>query len=275
MDERLAAVNEGERRRWNDEAWIEAWPKRELLTGAVTSFVVAAAGLEAGERVLDIGSGGGRLAIEAARAVGPAGGVVGADISLPLTELARRRAREAAVANVEFRLLDVQIEAVEGGPFDVALSQFGVMFFDEPVVAFANIHAQLRPGGRLCFACWQANELNPWFYASALAGLIPAPPEPAAGKSATGPFTLADVAHVTELLGAAGFADIRDSRHRLEVEVPDDAVVDDAQLVFMGVGEADLPAARAAVAEHMRRFALGDGRSRLPLAFQVFTAEAS
>jgi SAM-dependent methyltransferase len=269
-----SGANEGERRRWNDEGWTAAWPKREQLTGAVTEFLLDAAGLSEGTRVLDIGSGGGRLTLEVARAVGPSGEVVGADISGQLTELARLRAKRAALTNVRFHVVDAQTESVDGAPFDAAVSQFGVMFFDEPHTAFANIRDQLRSGGRLTFACWQSNDLNPWFYGPALVDLVPPPPAPAPGKSVTGPFTLADVEQTTRLLTAAGFREIGDSQHRIEVEVPEDAVIDDVQLAFMGVAAEELPRARVAVAEHMRRFALGDGQARLPLAFQIVTAVA-
>ena len=88
-------TNEAERRRWNDARWTAVWPKRERLTDAVTAYVLDAAALQPGERVLDVGSGGGKTSIAAARAVGPTGAVVGADISTPLRALAERRAVES------------------------------------------------------------------------------------------------------------------------------------------------------------------------------------
>ena len=90
-------------------------------------------------------------------------------------------------------------------PFDAAVSQFGVMFFDEPVTAFANIRRHVAPSGRLAFACWQPVERNPWFIGPALAGLAPPPPPPAPGKSPTGPFSLSDPERVDEILSGAGW----------------------------------------------------------------------
>ena len=266
------ATNEVERRRWNDEQWAAAWPKRERMTDAVTGLVLDAAALRAGERVLDVGCGGGRTSIAVARLVGPEGAVVGADISTPITALAKRRAEEADVANVTFRVVDMQVEKVDGGPFDVALSQFGVMFFDEPAAAFANIRAHLRPGGRIAFGCWQSMERNPWFFGHAIANLLPPPPVPASGKSLTGPFSLADVEQTTGTLGAAGFTDVRRAAHEIEVDVPRDSVIDEEQLAMMGVSADDLGAATNAVDDYMRRFALDGGLLRLPLAIQVFQA---
>jgi SAM-dependent methyltransferase len=268
----MSAANEFERRRWNDDNWTAVWPKRERLTDEVTGYLLAASLLQPGERVLDIGYGGGKTSLAAAQAVGAEGAVVGADVSEPLSRLARDRAAAAGLGNVSFRVADMQTERLEGGPFDVAISQFGVMFFDDRAAAFRNVRGHLRPGGRIVFACWQSMEQNPWFFAPAVAEFAPPPPVPEPGKSPTGPFALADAEQTTSLLEAAGFADVQRWTHEIEVEVPADSVVDEAQLVFMGVPDEKLQAAQIAVEAHMRRFELGSGLSRFPLAFQVFHA---
>jgi SAM-dependent methyltransferase len=266
------ATNELERGRWNDEQWVTVWPKRERMTDAVTAYVLDAAALAPGERVLDVGCGGGNTSIAAAAIVGADGVVVGADISTQLTALATQRAAKAGAANVTFNAVDMQVDTVAGGPFDVALSQFGVMFFDEPQPAFANIRAHLRAGGRLAFACWQSMDRNPWFFGRAIKDLVPPPPQPAPGKSQTGPFSLADAEQTIAMLRAAGFAEVRQTPYELDVDVPKEAVVDEGQLAFLGVRPEDLAAASAAVDEYMGRLAVGDGLLRLPLAFQVFDA---
>ena len=265
-------ANAVERRRWNDEVWAGLWPKRERLTDEVTRYLLDASALRPGERVLDVGCGGGKTSLAAARSVGPAGAVVGADVSVPLCQLAERRAREANAVNVTFFVADVQTDRIAGGPFDVAISQFGVMFFDEPVTAFRNIRAHLGPGGRLAFACWQPIESNPWFFGAALAQYVPPPPEPEPGKSPTGPFTLADPERTTGILNEAGFVDVVRTAHEVAVEVPEDSVVDEAGLAFMGVTEDALAAAQAAVEAHLSQFKLESGLSRFPLAFQLFRA---
>jgi ubiquinone/menaquinone biosynthesis C-methylase UbiE len=265
-------VNAAERERWNNGRWAAIWPKRERLTDEVTARLLDEAALGAGERVLDIGCGGGRAAIAAAGIVGDEGAVTGADVSRPLLALAEQRAQAAGAGNVRFQLLDMQTAPVPGAPFDVAISQFGVMFFDEPVQAFRNIRAQLRPGGRLVFACWQSSRQNPWLFTAALREMFPPPPEPAPGKAATGPFSLADPAYTTETLEQAGFRDVRRTPFAFDVEVPLDAVYDEDQLTIAGLPEEQRPHAHAAVLAFFEQFAIGDGRFHLPLAVQVFRA---
>ncbi len=265
-------TNEGQRQWWNDERWAEMWPKRERLTDAVTTFLLDAAALQPGERVLDVGSGGGTTSLAAARAVGLDGGVVGADISAPLAVLASRRAGDAGAGNAKFCVADMQTDTVDGGPFDVALSQFGVMFFEEPVTAFGNIRAHLTPGGRIAFACWQDSDRNQWFVSAPLAEFLPPSPTPEPGKSPTGSFSLAAPSRTEGILRSAGFIDVRSTAHEMTVDAPPDSVVDEDQLVFMGVPADKLAIAQTAVDEHMRQFVLSPTLSRFPLAFQVFQA---
>jgi SAM-dependent methyltransferase len=267
-------ANAAERRRWNDEYWSSVWPKREALTSKVTDILLSHLELRQGERVLDIGSGGGTMTIAAGRLVGPTGSAVGADISAPLVALARTRAADKQSRNVSFCEADVQQAVVDGGPFDVAVSQFGVMFFDEPVAAFANIRRHVIPGGRLGFACWQGIEKNPWFIGKALAGLVPPPPPPATGKSPTGPFAFSDPDRVGEILANAGWKTVDRAPYEMVASVETDAIVDDPQLTFLGVPHETFDVARQAVDEHLQQLRDSDGRINAPLAVQIFTATA-
>jgi SAM-dependent methyltransferase len=265
-------TNEAERTRWNNERWAAIWPKRERLTDEVTPYLLDEAALGAGERVLDIGCGGGRASLAAASIVGDEGAVIGADLSRPLLALAEQRAQAAGAGNVQFHELDMQTTPVPGAPFDVAISQFGVMFFDEPVPAFRNIRRQLRPGGRIAFACWQESTRNPWLFTAALREIFPPPPEPAPGKAATGPLALADPAYTTRILEDAGFRDVHRTPIGFDVEVQLDAVYDRDQLAVVGLPEDQRPHAHAAVLAFFEQFAIGDGRFRFTLAVQVFRA---
>ncbi len=265
-------TNAAERRRWNDEYWASVWPRREQLTGAVTDLLLRHLDLIAGERVLDVGSGGGTTSVAAARLIGNAGSVVGADISVPLVERATRRAREEGLANVRFVVADAQHETIAAEPFDAATSQFGVMFFDEPTSAFANIRSHTVPGGRLAFACWQPAERNLWHIGHAVGRFVEASPPPAPGRSPTGPFSLGDPDRTAGVLAAAGWSTIARTPYELTVPVERDAIVDDAQLGFLGVADRQMDEARGAVEHHLAGLRREDGRYDAALAFQIFTA---
>jgi SAM-dependent methyltransferase len=265
-------TNPVERRRWNDDYWSSVWPRREQLTGAVTGILIGHLALSAGERVLDVGSGAGIASLAAAEQVGPTGVVVGADISAPLVSFAGRRAAAAQVDHVRFVVADVQHDAVEGGPFDVAMSQFGVMFFDRAAIAFAHIAALVRPGGRLGFACWQPIDDNPWHIGHAVGPYATPAAPPAEGNNRTGPFTLADPERTTELLTGAGWADVTRTPYEVTARVTRDAIVDDDQVAYLGVPDDRLAEARVAIDAHMDRMAVSNGMYDAPLAFQVFTA---
>ncbi len=265
-------ANELEHLRWNDPYWSSVWPKREALTDGATEELLRRLELRAGERVVDVGSGAGAATMKAAARVEPGGSVTGVDLSVPLVEYATARARDAAVANVAFTVADVQVDPIPGAPYGVAMSQFGVMFFDEPARAFANLAAHLEPGSRLGFSCWRAMAENPWFVGHALVGLLPPPPEPPPGKSRTGPFALAERERVEQLLTGAGFAAISLAALDAIARVPAEAVLDDHQLVFMGVAEDDLVTAREAAYRNLEPFAAGDGWYEVPLAYWVVTA---
>ncbi|MHB1808717.1 MAG: class I SAM-dependent methyltransferase [Solirubrobacteraceae bacterium] len=243
------------------------------MTTAVTDVLLGRLALRPGDRVLDIGTGAGAGALAAARMVRD-GEVVGADISQPLVELARRRGEGRSAANVSFVVADVQHDLVPGQPFDVALSQFGVMFFDAPETAFENIRRQLVAGGRLGFACWQAPDRNPWFVGPALGGLVPPPPQPTPGKSPTHPFSLSDPMYVVELLETSGWNHVSGTQHELIVTVDRDTLVDDEMLGFLNVPERSFSAAWDAIERQLAPIARDDGRIDAPLAFQIFTAIA-
>jgi SAM-dependent methyltransferase len=168
----------------------------------------------------------------------------------------------------------MQVDDVGGGPFDAVMSQFGVMFFDQPVAAFANIRAQLAPAGRLAFACWQTIDRNPWSVGAALAGIVPPPPPPEPGKSATGPFALGDHERTQGILESAGFVNVRRTPHDLLVEIPQDAIVDEGELSVRGVPPDKLADAITAANAHLAQFETAPGIAKLPLAFQVFRATA-
>ncbi len=268
----VVVANEKEAKRWNDDRWVASWPDRERLTQALSPHLLLAADARPGQRVCDIGCGGGLLSVALASAVGAEGRVVGIDFSASLLELARERAREAGARNVEFVVMDAQTGEFGEEPFDLAVSQLGVMFFDEPTAAFGAIRRLLGPGGRFVFACWEGVERNPWHTGTALRSFVPPPRTPPPGKSPVGPFSLGDDEYARDVLGGAGFSDIACTEFDITVRAPATAVGDAALLEFMGVTPERLEEAAAALESHLERFAVGGGVYEYPLAFRVYEA---
>jgi SAM-dependent methyltransferase len=171
-----------------------------------TSYLFAGAAIEPSDRVLDVGCGTGTTTREAARAA-KAGSVFGIDLSTRMLERAREHAKDEALDNVHLVRGDAQIYPFDPGSFNVAISRFGVMFFDDPVGAFTNIGRAIAPGGRLAFLCWRELARNEWITAlrDALASgrTLPEPP-----PNAPGPLALADAGRVDGILSDAGFTDV-------------------------------------------------------------------
>ena len=160
----------------------------------------------AGERVIDVGCGSGATTIAFARKVAPSGHVFGVDVSAPMLE--RARASAPKELPVDFALADATVYPFDPASFDLLASRFGVMFFADPVLSFANMRKALRPSGRLAFACWREPRENPFFMAPLQAVYKHVPKLPQQGPEDPGPFAFASEARVHRILGAAGFTGI-------------------------------------------------------------------
>ncbi len=203
-------ANTAQEQAWNgDDGLLFAaeHERHERMDRGLTGRLLEAAAISAGDSVLDVGCGCGQTTRAAARAAAP-GHVLGADLSAPMLAVARRLAVREGVRNARFERADAQTRAFPAASFDVALSQFGVMFFDDPQAAFTNIAAALRPGGRLAFTCWQEAARQEFlvvpFGAVAAHAALPELP----GGSEPGPFSLADPHTIRRLLAGAGFSGI-------------------------------------------------------------------
>ncbi len=194
---------------WNGrpaDVWVAEAERFDTMLAPFGRRLLTSVDLEPGERVLDIGCGNGAISLEAARAVGPAGRVTGLDLSAPMLGVARRRAEDRGI-DVDFVQCDAQTASFDHS-FDAVVSRFGVMFFDDPELAFANLARAARPGGRLCFVCWQEMFSNEWIAVPAMAMVahvgVPQLPEP----GAPGPFALADAQRTRNLLESAGWSEV-------------------------------------------------------------------
>ncbi|MDL4816476.1 alpha/beta fold hydrolase [Actinomadura opuntiae] len=163
--------------------------------------------LQADDHVLDIGCGAGWTTRQAAR-MARSGSALGVDVSAAAIERAREIARTEGPGNVAFEHADAQTHRFPPERFDLAISRFGTMFFEDPVAAFANIGRALRPAGRLVMMVWQSSERNEWDVALRRALEEGGAAQAAAASTGPDPFSLADPPAVTRILEAAGFADV-------------------------------------------------------------------
>ncbi|WIX77449.1 methyltransferase domain-containing protein [Amycolatopsis carbonis] len=192
-------VNTAQAQAWNGYEgghWAEHADRYDAVNSGFNEFLLAAVG--PGDDVVDLGCGTGQLTRLAAARSG-SGRVLGVDLSGPM--LATARARSAG--NVVFEQGDVQVFPFAEGSFDVALSRFGVMFYADPVAAFARVRHALRPGGQLAFVC--LTELAGTDLGTVFGAVAPLP-------SGAGPTSLADPVHTRSVLTDAGFRDVTCTR---------------------------------------------------------------
>ena len=201
---------------WNEAgaAWVAGQAQLDALLAPLGELGLRAASLRPGDAVLDVGCGCGDTTMEIAGRVGPTGRVVGLDLSAPMLARARERITEP---NVELVLGDAATAPLPAASFDVVFSRFGVMFFDDPRVAFTHLRAALRPNGRIAWVVWQDLVRNPWMSVpvAAVDGLVELPELGGAGEP--GPFGLSDTDHVRSLLETAGYGDIALVGHETDV----------------------------------------------------------
>ena len=195
---------------WNGtsgHAWVDA---QELLDGMFAPFegvLVEAALAGSGSRVLDIGCGTGATTLAVAKRLGTTGRSVGLDISEPMIELARARAKSAALP-ATFICADAQDYAFEPASFDTIISRFGVMFFEDAFAAFANLRRAVSDSGGVLLIAWRGPEDNPFMTTAerAAASLLPSIPPRKPG--APGQFAFADSSRVHDILEKSGWTSI-------------------------------------------------------------------
>lgn len=280
------AANTGQAEFWNSgpgETWVRRQTDLDALHRGVTYLLLATAAPCDGERVLDVGCGAGASTFALAEAIGPAGRVTGLDISAPLLARAEVRREELRLGNVGFTLADAQDHLFAPQGLDLVASRFGLMFFADPVAAFANLRRGLRPGGRIAFAAWAGPEHNPWFTLPqriASARLGPGAPSDPDGP---GPMAFRDIDRVRAILTVAGFADADGALAQTDLHHPGGvaAVVELASEVGptarllreTAAGAADRTAIAESLAAALQPFRSPDG-VRIPAGINLFSARA-
>lgn len=259
---------------WNGaqgQRWAQLQRETDAIVAPFGHAAMALAEPVAGERVVDVGCGCGQTSIALALRVGATGQVLGVDVSRPMLEVARTAAVPPGGAPLHFAEADASQADLPPG-IDLLFSRFGLMFFAEPVAAFAHLRAALRPGGRCVFVCWRTPRDNGWAMTPLAAarqalGITAAPADP----TAPGPFALADGARLRSILAQAGFERVELRRFDAPVVMgatPHEAAVAVARIgpvarLARELGEHRLPEIVAAVEQALAPLAAPGGRVSL------------
>jgi SAM-dependent methyltransferase len=213
---------------WNTVLFDRFSQYRHIFVVALKRFgdvAIAGEPPRSGDRILDIGCGFGDTAQQLAAVAGPGSHVVGVDAAERFIEAAQEEAAAARVENVEFRVADVQTEALSG-PYDYAFARMGTMFFANPVAAMRNVRQSLRPGATLVMVVWRRKLDNEWMYRSeeVVDRHVPKPnaEESEALTCGPGPFSMANADTTGDILKAAGFEQMTFRRVDIDMFVGQD-----------------------------------------------------
>lgn len=247
-------------------SWAENFALTDRAFAGLTQRLLERVSERVGQCVLDVGCGAGELALAVARQR-PGARVVGVDISADLIDAARDRGGQHG--NVDFTLADAGSWRLPGFAPEVVISRHGVMFFDDPIAAFANLREQSAEDAELVFSCFRSPGENPW--ASDIARLLELPPP--ANPQAPGPFAFADPQHVEDVLTGAGWRGVSfEAVDFAYIAGKGDEPVEDALNLFRRIGPAapvlrSLEGADKARAEGWMRDWLEEHRSGNLVAF--------
>jgi ubiquinone/menaquinone biosynthesis C-methylase UbiE len=197
-------------RLWNGlagRAWVDAQELLDLMFKPFEDLLIEAVSAESGGRVLDVGCGTGSTTLAAARRLGAKGRCIGIDISEPMIAAARARAEQEGTP-AGFIRANAQSHAFEPASFDRIISRFGVMFFDDPVRAFANLRRAARPDAELRFIAWRSAAETPFMTTAERAAAPLLPNLPARRPEAPGQFAFADRRRVSSILEESGWAEV-------------------------------------------------------------------
>jgi SAM-dependent methyltransferase len=265
---------EASRQQWSDAAssWARAAEEEESgASGDATPWMLEAAQLQPGQRVLELACGAGRVGLHAASRVGPDGTVLCSDFSKAKDDADAERVERLGIPNVSTQVLDAQQLELPDEDFDRLLCRFGYMLMADPRQALRESARVLRPDGRLVLAVWGAAEDNLWLslIIDALIDHLNAPPpEP----GAPGPFSLGDVDRLRALVEEAGLVDVE--IERIETEQTYDSldgwweeileVSGPLAAMLKALPDADRESIHAEVATAGERFVSDDGRAVFP-----------
>ncbi|UNB54908.1 class I SAM-dependent methyltransferase [Mycolicibacterium sp. YH-1] len=197
-------------RAWNGgtaQAWIVMQQILDRTFEPFADLLVEAVTAGGGGRVLDVGCGTGATTLAVARNLTGGGHCTGIDISDPMIGVARGRARSPQLP-VRFVVDDAETHQFDAGSFDTVVSRFGVMFFGDPIAAFANLRRAARTDAQLQFFAWRSPDENPFMTTAERAAAPLLPTLALRRPGLQGPFAFADADRLASILEPAGWTDI-------------------------------------------------------------------
>ncbi len=285
MSAEMETVNSDQIELWNAEVgdkWVRYQTSLDSLFRGATERLLGMAAPTGDEAVLDIGCGTGDTTLALAQCLGPDGRVLGVDVSRAMLGWAQERAATASATKAAFVLADAQAHTFAAEGFDLLVSRFGVMFFEDPVAAFANMLRAMKPGGRLAMMCWTSLAGNPWFALPREVAIRRMGPPPAADPKAPGPLAFSEQDYVLGILQQAGW---RDCKIAVE-EIPLSAKISLEDVAWLSAsmgpatrivmahdgGQEDVMAIAKQLEVEFRPFMSAAGFS-IPATFNVITAQ--
>jgi ubiquinone/menaquinone biosynthesis C-methylase UbiE len=196
------------RERWERAArgWGARRAEMQSSAAPVSQWMVEAIRPQPGQTVLELAAGPGDTGFLAAERIKPGGKLISTDTSEAMLEVARERAAELRLDNVEFKPMEAEWIDLSAASVDGVLCRWGYMLLADPGAALRETRRVLKPGGRVALAAWAAREANPWV---SVVGeeLMARGAMPPTDPSAPGMFAFSDPARVEELLDEAGFVE--------------------------------------------------------------------
>ena len=229
-------INDEQYEYWNKgigQKWVKEDNSLNERFAILTKEFFSRTNINKNEKVLDIGCGGGITSFEASKLVGKDGYVLGADISEILLDLAKKN--YSNIENLEFKYCDVQNYKFKKNIFSKVISRFGVMFFENPIVAFKNIYNSIQDGGSLHFVCWTNVLENEFFTAAANIIIKHLNKEFPQVTRAPGPFAFSEKKYVKQILNASGFKNIKVDKIYTSISTYDDSKKDGELLFNIGL----------------------------------------
>lgn len=210
---------------WNGpagDAWTAMQPQLDRLFAPFEALLVSAVRWHQPARVLDIGCGTGATTLAIARELAGHGSCTGADLSQIMIDRARERAAAAEPGGVASSFVAGDASRIDPpAPFDMAVSRFGVMFFEDPAAAFTRLRGVMSPGGALAAIAWRAPADNPFMTTAERTATPLLPPLPPMEPGAPGQFAFADADRVRAILGDAGWQGVDLTPLDIECTMPE------------------------------------------------------